>query len=402
MPQQLQRQQQERESQQDQQQLLLQAVRDIHEAEFIAVDLAQIGICCVRRDEENPTRWLLHPYTFDAHPRALQQRLQQKGGKLRSSNSSSGDGAAVSGGCGSSILQGANGSGTATAECEKALPVGLKQVVEDVGDVTAELRGLTNTKAEERSIGDKSSSDVGGLSVLAGALIEAGAPLVFHNGLLDLLHILEKFVEEVPPTLEGFAAEVCSTALQALRNHLLASPGLLCCFDIAESCKGRFNFSFKELNVPNELPEARSHEAGFDALATAQVFVCLAAAAAKQQQQDVCLSLLRDGRDVIGVAGVKPGYLRLRNFLPEETSPLLSALSDRRDSSNKETGDGRNGYSGRDVTKPKTNKRDRHCSDSSPPLCAVRDAVTGVADPASGETAESPVARAPRRMRVTP
>ncbi|KAL8453762.1 hypothetical protein Emed_000703 [Eimeria media] len=506
MPQLLQRQQQERESQQDQQQLLLQAVRDIHEAEFIAVDLGlgvysmaspsrheakhlellsvwtsdlftglllgppsspvslqsyfekcheaakaflapQIGICCVRRDKENPKRWLLHPYTFDAHPRvvmslelrvhsldyerlcevqqqqqesleALQQRLQQKGVKPRSSNRSGDDGTA----------QGAAGSRLAAAECEEALSAGSKQVLEDVGDVAAQPRELTNAKAEEQSTGDKSSSEVGGLSVLAGALIESGAPLVFHNGLLDLLHLLEKFVEEVPPTLEAFAAEVCRlfiggvfdtkyiathltpgsvfgrTALQALRNHLLASPGLLCCFDIAESCKGRFNFSFKELNVANELPETRSHEAGFDALATAQVFVCLAAAVAKQQQQDVCLSLLREGRDVIGVAGVKPGYLRLRSFLPEETSPLLSQSSDsRNDSSNdKETEDRENGCSGRNATKSKTNKRDRHCSDSPPSLCAVPDAATGAAAPASGETAEPPVTRASRRIRVTP
>ncbi|KAL8273005.1 hypothetical protein Esti_003058 [Eimeria stiedai] len=553
MPQQLQRQQQERESQQEQQQLLLQAVRDIHEAEFVAVDLEftglllgppsppislqsyfekchkaakaflapQIGICCARRDEENSTRWLLHPYTFDAHPRrgrsifsidlksmrflhkngfdfnrwlengqlellvhsldyerlcevqqqqqesleALQQRLQQKGGKIRSSNSSSDDGVAVTG-CGSWISHSAAGRGPATSEREEALPAGSKQLLEGVADVAGEPHGLANTKAEARSTSDKSSDDVGGLSVLAGALIEAGAPLVFHNGLLDLLHILEKFVEEVPPTVEAFAAEVCRlfiggvfdtkyiathltpgsvfgrTALQALRNHLLASPGLPCCFDIAESCKRRFNFSFKELNVANELPEARSHEAGFDALATAQaselqkaqrrhelwhadmpacmqplghrralfkritlwpaqVFVCLAAAAAKQQEQDVCLSLLREGRDVIGVAGVKPGYVKLRSFLPEKTIPLRSASSDSRvgSSNDKEAGDKENGCSGRDATQPKTNKRDRHCRSS--PLCAVPDAAAAAA-PASGEPAEPSVARAPRRMRLTP
>ncbi|OEH73909.1 caf1 family ribonuclease domain-containing protein [Cyclospora cayetanensis] len=198
-----------------------------------------------------------------------------------------------------------------------------------------------------------SANSLGGLSVLAEALIEAEVPIVLHNGLLDLLHLMEKFVQEIPPTLPLFASEVarlfiggifdtkyiathltpCSTfgrtALQALRNHLLAAPGLNCCFIIDESCKSAFDFSFKELNVANEMPDARSHEAGFDALATAQVFVCLAAFEAKVQQRDVCISLLSKARDIIGVAGVHPGYIKLQSYQQEE--PRAGVL--KRDSS---------------------------------------------------------------------
>ncbi|CDJ44507.1 CAF1 family ribonuclease domain containing protein, putative, partial [Eimeria tenella] len=79
------------------------------------------------------------------------------------------------------------------------------------------------------------------------------------------------------------------TALHALRNHLLAIPGLSCCFVVDESRKSSFDFSFKELNVPHKLPEARSHEAGYDALVTAQIFVCLAAAEAKERQTECVL-----------------------------------------------------------------------------------------------------------------
>ncbi|KAL8432880.1 hypothetical protein ACSSS7_004283 [Eimeria intestinalis] len=254
----------------------------VHRLGFVVCASAQIGICCGRRDEENPTRWLLHPYTFDAHPResleALQQRLQQNDWKTRSSDSSSHDGTAVNG-CDPSTSQSVVGRAPETGEREKPSTAGSKQAPEDVADVAVQWRELKNAKAEEPSTSFKSSDDVGGLSVLAGALIEAGAPLVFHNGLLDLLHILEKFVEEVPPTLEAFAAERAELEAVADRLRWLKPAVLRMLLELllpaARPCRCSETtclplLAFSELNVANELPEARSHEAGFDALATAQ------------------------------------------------------------------------------------------------------------------------------------
>ncbi|KAL8424854.1 hypothetical protein Efla_001659 [Eimeria flavescens] len=371
--------------------------------EFLA---PQIGICCARRDAANPKKWLLYPYTFDALPRqgrsifsfdlrclrflqqngfdfnrwlscgldyerlcevqqqqqqregfeALQQQLGQKHANCTgssSSSSSSDEGACAEGGCSRRSTSAGAAATTTAAAATAGAPAGC---------ASAELQQALSGFAVAAAVGDSeqqqhsssSSSSCGGLSIVAGALIEAGAPLVVHNGLLDLLHLLEKFVEEIPSTLEAFAAEVCRlfiggvydtkyiathlatssvfgrTALQALRNHLLAMPDLNCCFCVADSCKSRFDFTFKELNVANELPEARSHEAGFDALATAQ--------ASKPQTPHACMhafmqivspSLLQEGRDVLGVTGVKPGYLRLRSFLKEEDDSASPSPADK-------------------------------------------------------------------------
>lgn len=83
-----------------------------------------------------------------------------------------------------------------------------EQQENDNGSCPAALQGV-------EVAGDVVSSSCGGLSVLAKALIEAEVPLVVHNGLLDLLHLIEKFVQEVPSTLQLFASEVCRWVLGA-------------------------------------------------------------------------------------------------------------------------------------------------------------------------------------------
>lgn len=420
---------------QQQQQQLMQAVRDIHNADFVAVDLEftglllghrpeplslesyfaecrkavqeflapQVGICCARRDEADPTRWILHPYTFEAHPRSgrsvfsvdlkalrflqrngfdfnkwlaqgldyarlcdvqQQRTCELEKGRLRRQEQDLPHRQKPNQNCRcDSLGEEESSSGSSGDERNPDRHVGAKDTLGALTVAPSPDPAPENEQQENGKGGsaatlqgvempdDVVSSSCGGLSVLASALIEAEAPLVVHNGLLDLLHLIEKFVQEVPSTLQLFASEVCRlfiggvfdtkyiatyltpcssfgrTALYVLRNHLLGVPDLACCFEVAESRKGFFSFTFKELNVVNELPEARSHEAGFDALATAQVFVCLAALAAKTQQKEVSLALLREGRDVIGVAGVPPGYLKLQVYLQHAASTGANTCS---------------------------------------------------------------------------
>ncbi|KFG56988.1 CAF1 family ribonuclease [Toxoplasma gondii RUB] len=142
--------------------------------------------------------------------------------------------------------------------------------------------------------------EVTGLQRLIEAIVEKEKPLVVHNGHLDLLHVFDKFIGKVPGTLPEFCSEMLrlftggiydtkhvanegktfvlkigdprTTSLVSLRHHLLRSESL-CVFEIAPHRRSAFDLTFQQLNCDSGPECGRSHEAGYDALLTAQIFV---------------------------------------------------------------------------------------------------------------------------------
>ncbi|CBZ55609.1 putative CAF1 family ribonuclease domain containing protein [Neospora caninum Liverpool] len=142
--------------------------------------------------------------------------------------------------------------------------------------------------------------EVSGLQRLIEAIVEKEKPLVVHNGHLDLLHAFDKFIGKVPDTLAEFRSEMLrlftggiydtkhmanegktfvlkigdprTTSLVSLRHHLLRSESV-CLFEIAPHRRSDFDLSFQQLNCDSGPECGRSHEAGYDALLTAQIFV---------------------------------------------------------------------------------------------------------------------------------
>ncbi|PFH37655.1 CAF1 family ribonuclease [Besnoitia besnoiti] len=279
--------------------------------------------CC---QESQPSgKWILAPYTFHAFPSQRTQggvdtctlkwllqngfdfnqwistgfnymrlaELQQQARQVANSPASQRRGSAAGkagGPSGSSTDEGVaegtygrasrdNGGRTQHADCEAR------------GDASA-----------ADSLGPQLSGglEVTGLQRLIEAIVENEKPLVVHNGHLDLLHVFDKFIGKAPDTLREFCVELLrlftggiydtkhlanegktfvlkigdprTTSLLALRHHLVRSESL-CVFEIALHRRGDFNLTFQQLNCDNGPECGRSHEAGYDALLTAQTFV---------------------------------------------------------------------------------------------------------------------------------
>ncbi|PHJ20437.1 caf1 family ribonuclease [Cystoisospora suis] len=140
-----------------------------------------------------------------------------------------------------------------------------------------------------------------GLQRIVEAIIENEKPLVVHNGHLDLLHLFDKFIGKAPDTLPEFCKEsLRTTSLPSLRQHLLRS-GSLCVFEIAEHRRKEFDLTFQQLNCDHAPECGRSHEAGYDALLTAQAFVLELDLYAQHYAKDECLHG-GDVREVTGAA----------------------------------------------------------------------------------------------------
>uniref|UniRef100_A0A0G4GWK6 Uncharacterized protein n=1 Tax=Chromera velia CCMP2878 TaxID=1169474 RepID=A0A0G4GWK6_9ALVE len=141
-----------------------------------------------------------------------------------------------------------------------------------------------------------------GLHVLLEAVIENNKPLVGHNSMLDFMHAYDKFIGDLPKEVERLAQELVrlfkggtwdtkqialfgansvfflhdqmkSTTLASLQSYLWSHKGptsfrLGACNDLAG---GR---GYRIQGTPNGGgSDDKNHEAGYDALLTAQIFV---------------------------------------------------------------------------------------------------------------------------------
>jgi len=146
-----------------------------------------------------------------------------------------------------------------------------------------------------------------GLELLFQEIIKHKKPIIVHNGFLDVLHIFDKFVGVIPPDINGFCSEWCrfftsqtfdtkhiacegrytifniaenqTTGLQDLRDHL-SRKSIISQFAFNEDGDQRLLSSCGETAYNMFLPgdkttrySPKAHEAGYDAMMTAQVFL---------------------------------------------------------------------------------------------------------------------------------
>ncbi|CEM34702.1 unnamed protein product [Vitrella brassicaformis CCMP3155] len=270
-----------------------QAIGDIQHCDFVAIDLeftglfkdgtsrkstmelyydhcrdsvpqfltVQLGICAVKRDAEDPNMWVLSPHNFNAFPALRRVFL-----------------------CDTSSLRFLRRNG-----------FDLNKWIDDRVEY-ARLAEVQNAK--ESYLASKLMPQAvmdSGLQCVLECIIEAERPVVLHHGLLDMLHIYDKFIGELPRDLGAFCTEWLrlfsggafdtkhlasqgrysvlhlnhsrgSTSLDDLRTHLLKQSHISA-FKIATARSS----STYSLERPHEA--SNEHEAGFDALVTAQIFI---------------------------------------------------------------------------------------------------------------------------------
>ncbi|XP_053990262.1 uncharacterized protein LOC128882628 isoform X2 [Hylaeus volcanicus] len=155
-----------------------------------------------------------------------------------------------------------------------------------------------------------------GIQRVISAIVDYEKPIIVHNGLLDILHIHEKFIDTLPLSSKEFCSEWLrlfsgglydtkhiatsgkysimqlfndsGTILNALHSHLHALRQYRSRFSLAPRYyKSESDISSKKIsqtlmtgdyyfNTSNEtstLGKTKLHEAGYDALITAQVFL---------------------------------------------------------------------------------------------------------------------------------
>lgn len=117
-------------------------------------------------------------------------------------------------------------------------------------------------------------------------VLESGKPLVGHNMMLDLFHLIEKTVQPLPDTLEQFKSMVRAN-LPAVYDTKLIAKDPPFCVDIPITSLGnlyndlcsKFNppeFTVEDSYVSHTLNgDDRAHDAGYDAFMTGVCFITM-------------------------------------------------------------------------------------------------------------------------------
>jgi poly(A)-specific ribonuclease len=111
-------------------------------------------------------------------------------------------------------------------------------------------------------------------------VIEAGKPVIGHNCWVDLLHFYQKFVDNnLPPSLSGFKEEVLKCFPVIIDTKYLARLVSIKDSSLGDLTALASTFPEKSFFSSNEGEESSSlfHDAGFDAICTGRVFLCLLA-----------------------------------------------------------------------------------------------------------------------------
>eukprot|EP00922_Rhytidocystis_sp_ex-Travisia-forbesii_P013591 GHVS01020338.1.p1 GENE.GHVS01020338.1~~GHVS01020338.1.p1 ORF type:complete len:436 (-),score=57.24 GHVS01020338.1:522-1829(-) len=219
--------------------------------------------------------------------------------------------------------------------------------------------------------------EISGMQRLVEAIIEHDKPLIVHNGLLDILHAYDKFIGELPSgdgdLLGGFCAEwlrlfrsgtydtkyiasasqytllgsagLSATALQPLRTRLTRLKPK--CKFLLDPQTAHYGYTLAPAVGKEDEDDKLSHEAGYDAMVTAQVFVMELelltstsmnnsfAGSVKRRKTEASPSLLdlpvpmdwlsqpayNKFKNMIGLHRVTPGYLDLLKH-SKELPPL--------------------------------------------------------------------------------
>eukprot|EP01054_Gregarina_sp_Poly1_P010744 Gregarina_sp_Poly_1__10743@NODE_819_length_6147_cov_44_607072_g593_i0_p2_GENE_NODE_819_length_6147_cov_44_607072_g593_i0NODE_819_length_6147_cov_44_607072_g593_i0_p2_ORF_typecomplete_len384_score39_23CAF1/PF04857_20/1_7e47_NODE_819_length_6147_cov_44_607072_g593_i017752926 len=235
---------------------------------FLAVEL---GICCVRRSQENINEWIFSPFNFHLYP---SKRTLFFSDSLSLSWL---------------IQQGFD----------------IQKWVEDGYDYKA----LAYLQDESHSSFSSSTVKNDGAQRVISAIIEAEKPLILHNGLLDILHVYQKFITDLPQQWRDICQHLCdffsggiydtkriafseqskffgdiplrisSASLESLRQHFAAQPTHLD-FRLFSNEKWLNNIELYKAGIytskSSELLHKQStglHEGGFGALITAQIFL---------------------------------------------------------------------------------------------------------------------------------
>ncbi len=118
-----------------------------------------------------------------------------------------------------------------------------------------------------------------GFTTIIQDLIHLKKPLIFHNGLLDLIQLVDKFIEPVPETFDEFRSIVNKYFPSIYDTKYLIENNI--------SLKSLYGDSSLEVvskkitqtqyNIPDEYNEynsqQKSHEAGYDAMMTSLAFI---------------------------------------------------------------------------------------------------------------------------------
>eukprot|EP00919_Chromeraceae_sp_WS-2016_P075415 GHVR01178414.1.p1 GENE.GHVR01178414.1~~GHVR01178414.1.p1 ORF type:complete len:336 (-),score=78.54 GHVR01178414.1:326-1300(-) len=269
-------------------QLIEKAVTDIDSAEFVAFDCEfsglfssfdkevtlqghwdlcresipnfltiQFGICTARRDPVEHCNWVLSPHNFYVYPSERRNFMSD-----------------------TKTLQWLLKQGFDFSRwLEEGLSYAPLSLLKD-----PECAGSVRRHGENISLC--------GIQRLIERVIEKDKPLVGHHCILDLIHIHDKFIGIVPEDLYEFASELrrlfpsglfdtkliagesrtkvfhladrSGTALEALRDHLMSGHKGSCVFSLSDNA---CEYSLE----PGE--SSQSHEAGYDALMCAEVFI---------------------------------------------------------------------------------------------------------------------------------
>ncbi|KAH0486970.1 MAG: uncharacterized protein KVP18_001004 [Porospora cf. gigantea A] len=286
------------------------ACSDILKAEFVAVDLeftglfmefqkhatveqyyeycadnvwkfaaVQLGVCAAYRDPARPSEWILCPYNFHIWPSRRRVFLSDSSSLSYLVQAGLDFNDWIRNGFDCYRLAAIERFEKETSAAQKIAPV--------------------SPKARKKSLPVNIRSL--GLQRLFELIIEKEKPLVTHNGLLDMMHIYDKFVADVRTiqTVSSFRKEVLKlfsgglydtkyianhgrtlkfrlstqqhTNLEHVRSHLLR-------MDTAQTFKlsAARQAVMKDYSLlplgPGQLEHTKAHEAGFDAMATAQTF----------------------------------------------------------------------------------------------------------------------------------
>ncbi|KAF8820984.1 CAF1 family ribonuclease [Cardiosporidium cionae] len=254
----------------------------------------QIGICTATQDPSHPNLWVLAPYNFFVLPslridltifcsaRCLLWILPSLVGLE------------------SIISVSINGSTKDLPKC----PVKLRNRLPLHLDFTCRMdycrlsRLQSQEKKKTKTLNDKTYLTLksNGLQRILETIIQHEKPLVVHNGFLDLLHLYDKFIGELPDTLTEFCVDwtrlftggTFDTKHLAIEGfsvifHLSSSLGTALCNLHAHLMSRHHKTSFKladnrsacgySIKYSAKNAEKMIHEAGFDALATAQIFL---------------------------------------------------------------------------------------------------------------------------------
>eukprot|EP00917_Polyrhabdina_sp_WS-2016_P000198 GHVP01000370.1.p1 GENE.GHVP01000370.1~~GHVP01000370.1.p1 ORF type:complete len:591 (-),score=93.44 GHVP01000370.1:161-1873(-) len=221
----------------------------------------QLGICVVSRDPKDRNKWLLSPFNFYIFPSQRRVFL-----------------------CDSSTIKWLSLQGF---DFKKWIALGY--------DYTR----LANLAHNGGALDLAPTIAFSGLQRIIGTVSQCSKPIVTHNGFLDMLHLFDKFIEPLPNTIEQFATdwmnifpgnffdtkrmaqvgelsilsrqEAKGMNLEALRSALLSQPVSTSIFSVS-SQRLLEHPEYVLCNQPYNLHE-KSHEAGFDALLTAQTFI---------------------------------------------------------------------------------------------------------------------------------